>query len=141
MSHTLSPSDRALVTRLAQEAIEVDLGEMNASDEGCVFINYKHESGKWCRVVRTYGRYLVVFRFKPGHRPSDSHPEYQAMFLADDGSLHAFFPKQFEGAGYDKKVYEYLRDHGAKRFNGRNWQKQMAEMMATLAGEWTSPWA
>lgn len=140
MSHTLGPADRELVTKLTQEAIEVDLGEMNATDEGCVFITYKHESGKWCRVVRTYGRYLVVFRFKSGHGVSDYHPEYQAMFLADNGSLIAFNPKQFEGSGYDKKVYEYLRDNGAKRFSSRGWQKQMAETMATLAGEWTPPW-
>jgi len=141
MSHSLSPSERALITHIAQEAIQVDLGEMNASDEGCVFINYQHESGNRCRVVRTFGRYLVVFRYKAGHSLATYNPECQTMFLAADGSLVALSTNQFKGAGFDKRVYEHLRDNGARRFNGRDWQRQMAEMMSTLAGEWTSPWS
>jgi hypothetical protein len=148
MSHTLSPHDRALVARFAHEAFEVDLGEMEAEpDGGPVFINYRKGDGRWARVVRTFGRYLMVFRYAPDQSPT-TPPVYQAMFLAEDGSLIAFFPRQFEGPGFDKKVYEYLRDYGVRnkvpgalRFNGRNWQRKMGKAMADIARDWSSPWA
>jgi len=130
---SLSPHDRALLVRFTTEQIaEKNLNFFEASDEGCVFVNHV-QGTRWQRVVRTYGRYLVVFKDEL-NRPND----YTMSFLAPDGTLVPYDHRALGKNAPDRVSYEWLRDNGAQRFNGKHWQRNMAAAMVKLASDWNA---
>jgi hypothetical protein len=139
VSHRIAPADRVLIAAVANEKLHLDFGEFDASDELCVFVNYRLDDSRWCRVARSYGRHVVVFQYRE-NEPIHRVPRYGMAFLSDDGSLMAYDHYQFTGAA-DQRVCEWLAAAGARKFTGKGWQRRMGEAMANLASQWTPPWS
>lgn len=107
--------------------------QFKASHDQCVFVSYISEDGNMRRVCRTYGKYLVLFRYAP------KTSRYETYYLNADKAWILYEAPATPGANHDKVVTEWLRDHQAFAFKGKGWLKALTSQILDAVAAWEVP--